>query len=31
MLGKPVADVAELIDMPRQVDAVAQRRGGLCG
>ena len=29
MLGKPVADIAEPIDMARQIDAVAQRRGGL--
>ena len=28
MLGEPVADIAELIDMARQIDAVAQRRGG---
>ena len=28
MLGKPVADIAEPIDMARQVDAVAQRRSG---
>ena len=33
VLGKPVADIAEPIDMARQVDAVAQRRGrfGACG
>ena len=33
MLGEPVADIAEPIDMARQVDAVAQRRGrlGACG
>ena len=30
MLGEPVADIAEPIDMARQIDAVAQRRGGLC-
>ena len=29
MLGEPVADIAEPIDMARQVDAVAQRRGRL--
>ena len=29
VLGEPVTDIAERIDMPRQVDAVAQRRGGL--
>jgi hypothetical protein len=28
MLGQPVADIAEFIDMARQIDAVAQRRGG---
>ena len=27
MLGQPIADIAEPIDMARQVDAVAQRRG----
>ena len=30
MLGEPIADIAEPIDMARQVDAVAQRRGGFC-
>lgn len=30
MLGEPVADIAEPIDMLRQIDAVAQRRGGFC-
>ena len=30
MLGEPVADKAEPIDMARQVNAVAQRRGGFC-
>ena len=30
MLGEPVADEAEPIDMARQVDAVAQRGGGFC-
>ncbi|MGY3424904.1 hypothetical protein ACVWZW_005379 [Bradyrhizobium sp. F1.13.4] len=30
MLGEPVADIAEPVDMARQVDAVAQRRGGHC-
>ena len=29
MLGQPVPDIAELIDMARQIDAVAQRRRGL--
>ena len=29
MLGEPVADIAEPIDMARQIDAVAQRRGWL--
>jgi len=29
MLGQPVADIAEPIDMARQIDAVAQRRSGL--
>ena len=28
MLGEPVADIAELVDMARQVDAVAQRGRG---
>ena len=28
MLGEPIADIAEPIDMARQIDAVAQRRGG---
>ena len=33
VLGKPVADIAEAIDMARQIDAVAQRGGGsgACG
>ncbi len=33
MLGEPVADIAEAIDVARQIDAVAQRRGGFgcCG
>ena len=33
MLGQPISGVAELIDMARQIDAVAQRRGrlGACG
>ena len=30
MLGEPVADITEAICMARQIDAVAQRRGGLC-
>ncbi|MGY3462065.1 hypothetical protein ACVWW5_007515 [Bradyrhizobium sp. LM3.4] len=30
MLGEPIADIAEPVDMTRQIDAVAQRRGGLC-
>ena len=30
MLGEPVADIAEAVGMARQVDAVAQRRGGFC-
>ena len=30
MLGEPVADKAEPIDVARQVDAVAQRGGGFC-
>ena len=29
MLGEPVADIAKPIGMARQIDAVAQRRGGL--
>ena len=29
MLGQPVADIAQRIGMARQIDAVAQRRGGL--
>ena len=28
MLGQPIADIAERIDMARQVDAVAERRSG---
>ena len=28
MLGQPVADIAQAIGMARQIDAVAQRRGG---
>ena len=28
VLGKPVTDIAQAIDMLRQVDAVAQRRSG---
>ena len=33
MLGEPVTDIAKPIDMSRQIDAVAQRRGGFgaCG
>ncbi len=33
VLGEPVSDIAEAIDMARQVDAVAQRRSGFraCG
>jgi hypothetical protein len=33
VLGKPVADIAEPIDMARQIDAVLQRVGrtGACG
>ena len=31
MLGEPVADIAELIGMARQIDAVAQRRGRFGG
>ena len=33
MFGQPVADIAQAIDMARQIDAVAQRRGGFgaCG
>src|SRR5437899_2766624 len=33
MLGEPVPDIAEPIDMARQIDAVAQRgcRFGACG
>ena len=30
MFGQPVADIAEAIGMARQIDAVAQRRGGFC-
>src|SRR6266851_2391167 len=29
VLGQPVADIAQRIRMARQIDAVAQRRGGL--
>src|ERR1700710_2140119 len=30
MLRQPIADVAERVGVARQIDAVAQRRGGFC-
>src|SRR5882672_8613205 len=30
MLGQPIADITECIGVTRQIDTVAQRRGGFC-